>query len=335
MNKEKIAIVVPIYNAEKYLKECVESLLEQTYTNLQIILVNDGSQDNSIKICNELKEKDNRILVINGKNEGVSKARNKGIDVTDAKYIMFVDADDYILPSYVEDMYNFMNQNNIDAVKTGWTRFNDNEKKQLSFIEEDYQIFNSNQIVEFILKNNRYFNSACTILYSLEIIKKNKIHFETNLKHGEDTLFFIDYLNVCKRIGYIKNTGYCYRFNSSSTSNKVDIDARIKYCIDTIIVYYTLYNKYGLNEQIAGLVLERINYSLKIILYNQPMKYTSFKNMVKKFDSKQKYLSIKKHFSFHLKYNVKFLEKIEMLFIAKKKYGIYYFIIKIKSLFKK
>ena len=95
MNK-LISVIVPVYNAEKYLKECVESLINQTYINLEIILINDGSTDNSIQICNEYADYDSRIIVVDKLNEGVSKTRNLGIEIAKGDFITFVDSDDYI-----------------------------------------------------------------------------------------------------------------------------------------------------------------------------------------------------------------------------------------------
>ena len=96
MNKEKITVVVPIYNAEQYLERCLKSIVEQTYENLEIILVNDGSSDKSLEICERFKASDERITIISKENGGVSSARNRGIEVATGKYIIFIDADDYI-----------------------------------------------------------------------------------------------------------------------------------------------------------------------------------------------------------------------------------------------
>ena len=113
MEKEDlISIVIPVYKVEKYLEKCVESVINQTYKNLEILLVNDGSPDNCPKICDEYAQKDNRIKVIHKENGGLSDARNAGIDVATGKYITFIDSDDYISNDYVEYMYNLLKQNN-------------------------------------------------------------------------------------------------------------------------------------------------------------------------------------------------------------------------------
>lgn len=119
-----ISIVVPIYNAEKNLKNCIDSLLNQTYKNIEIILVNDGSKDNSGKICDAYKNSDSRIKIIHKKNGGVSDARNSGIQIATGEYITFADSDDYVSEDYIEYMYNMLRETNtklaICKVKIVW-----------------------------------------------------------------------------------------------------------------------------------------------------------------------------------------------------------------------
>ena len=121
MNSKLISIIVPIYNAEKYIKRCIESILNQTYTNLEIILVNDGSQDKSLEICNSFAIKDTRIKVIDKKNEGVSKARNEGIDVASGEYIIFVDGSFSEADKFASCAVLIFNNNNL---------VDDNDKEQ-------------------------------------------------------------------------------------------------------------------------------------------------------------------------------------------------------------
>lgn len=111
-----ISIIVPVYNAEKYLNRCISSLLNQTYYNLEIILVNDGSTDNSKKICKNAAKNDSRIKLINSVNEGVSLARNKGLKEANGDYISFVDSDDYVEPDYVEKMLLTLKSKKVDIV---------------------------------------------------------------------------------------------------------------------------------------------------------------------------------------------------------------------------
>ena len=112
----KISVVVAIYNVEKYLEKCIQSIIFQTYKNIEIILVNDGSTDNSLNICKKYKSEDSRIIIINQENQGVSVARNNGIDRASGEYILFVDGDDYLRTDIIEKLLNNADDNDIIAV---------------------------------------------------------------------------------------------------------------------------------------------------------------------------------------------------------------------------
>ena len=126
MKNPKISIIVPIYNTEKYLPKCIESIQNQTYKNLEIILVNDGSTDNSLTICQEFVEKDKRIIVIDKENEGVSSARNRGLDFASGEYIGFVDSDDYIAPDMYQQLLTACLENDADIAECGYYSVNEN-----------------------------------------------------------------------------------------------------------------------------------------------------------------------------------------------------------------
>ena len=124
-NKEKVSIIVPIYNAEKYLEECISSITNQTYKNLQIILVNDGSKDKSWELCKKIKDTDNRISIATQSNSGVSVARNRGLELADGEWIMFVDPDDILDKKIVEDLLANISSK-IDIVASGCYVFDGN-----------------------------------------------------------------------------------------------------------------------------------------------------------------------------------------------------------------
>ena len=126
---DKVSIIVPVYNVEKYLKKAVESTLNQSYEKLQIILINDGSTDESGKICDKYKQKDSRIEVIHKENGGLSDARNKGLDIANGKYIMFLDSDDFFEKDAVEIMYRKIEEKNADFVIGNYINTEPNGKK--------------------------------------------------------------------------------------------------------------------------------------------------------------------------------------------------------------
>lgn len=168
--KDKIAIIVPVYNVKNYLKKCIESILNQTYSNLEIILVDDGSTDGSGKICDDYSF-DERILVLHKRNEGLSIARNTGVAVSEAKYIMFVDSDDYISIDCVEYLYHIMNKHNADismgfcpAVKIG------EDYKRKTDIHD--VCLDSEKTLEKMCYKDEICNSAWGKLYKRELVQK-------------------------------------------------------------------------------------------------------------------------------------------------------------------
>lgn len=194
------SVIVPVYNAEKYLKKCIESILNQTFTDFELILVNDGSQDRSRDICDEYAKKDSRISVIHKKNSGVSSARNAGIDIAKGEYISFIDSDDYVEKNYLHELYN----TNVDMVICNMKYINKNFKSHYTLQSEKYGQFNvDKEIIKEIIKN-RYISSACSKSYKREIIEENKIRFNTNISLGEDTMFVVDYIRYIEDI-YISN----------------------------------------------------------------------------------------------------------------------------------
>ena len=130
--EDLISVIVPIYNVEKYINRCIDSIIEQTYTNLEIILVDDGSTDNSGSICDEYAKKDNRIKVIHKENGGVSSARNVGLDTAIGQYITFVDSDDYIEKKYCEILLKTLKKQKADCVACGYNRIYKNKEEKMS-----------------------------------------------------------------------------------------------------------------------------------------------------------------------------------------------------------
>lgn len=207
--KNKVTIIVPVYNAKKYIKRCIESILKQTYENFELLLINDGSKDNSIKILNDYLKKDKRIKVIDKENEGVAKTRNLGIKKATGKYIMFIDNDDYIDPDYVETYIKIAIDNNSDVVMGGYKRPNSQ----------------GNIIKEVILKDGKLkkemIYKICAPwakIYNKKYILDNEIEFlDSNL--GEDNYFNLQALIISDKITTTKYNGYNWFYNDESVSN--------------------------------------------------------------------------------------------------------------------
>ena len=133
--KKLVSIIVPVFNVEKYLRQCLDSILGQTFNQFEVIIVNDGSTDNSGAICQEYEARDNRIVYLEKENEGVSEARNLGLDFATSEYIIFIDSDDWIEPTYVEVLYEKIEEYQADIVFENYTSFNDEDSNFTSICQ--------------------------------------------------------------------------------------------------------------------------------------------------------------------------------------------------------
>ena len=249
--KQKVSIIVPIYNSELYLNKCIESLLNQTYSNIEIVLINDGSTDNSENICNEYRKNDNRIEYYYKKNEGVAIARNYGIKKASGEYIMFVDSDDYISLDYIKSMLDAAVKNQSDLVTSDYTEVtNGIELRKSAFTEKEGTIvdLNKEEYMSLYLKS-AHFNSSCRKLISKDLIKKNKLQFISKLTYGEDMLFSFElYINSSKPI-YVINYGYYYLMNDNSAMHRSDLSSFEKHYSNNIYIVKYIKDKYSLSEE--------------------------------------------------------------------------------------
>lgn len=244
-----ISIIVPVYNVENVLHYCIESILNQTYTDFELLLVDDGSTDRSGDICEKYAVKDTRIRVIHKDNGGVSSARNFGIDNANGEYICFVDSDDYLNSMFLEKLLETKNSNpQIDNCwccfqtvnQYGGERIQDNTLKGYQLLVE----FDTSQIMTL----HEYWLDAGPVckLFSNQIIKENGIRFDTSLSLGEDLLFNFCYLdNTNKRIIVCNEALYNYvRVNDESLSQKYreDLFNIYRYLYKNIELYLKKWN---------------------------------------------------------------------------------------------
>lgn len=192
-SKEKvlISIAVPVYNVESYLKSCIDSLLAQTYRNIEILLIDDGSTDQSGNICDAYAQKDERIRVFHTENQGVSSARNRGIEEAAGRYLVFVDSDDKIHPQLLECYIECLDSNCVLLCEMTET---ESELKQMKVddLEQRIQAYDLKHFAKIYAEN--LINSPVNKLYRLDILKKYQVHFPADKNMGEDLLFNLDYL---------------------------------------------------------------------------------------------------------------------------------------------
>lgn len=230
--KPIISVIVPVYNVEKYLTRCIESLINQTLNFIEIILVDDGSSDKSAEICDEFACKDNRIKVIHKKNGGLGMARNSGLDVAKGEYVSFIDSDDYIDHTMYQTMYEEMKRTDSDTCYCYFMRrsFGGNLEKEKMYLEKKTyeKIDKINEILLEMLgapashSKDVVFNmSVCKGLFSRSIIEDNKIIFESERNLiCEDLIFDLEYLQLSKRVSIVNKALYYYCENAGSLTHK-------------------------------------------------------------------------------------------------------------------
>lgn len=218
---EKVSIIVPIYNAKKYLHKCINSLLSQTYENLEIILVDDGSNDGSEKIVDDYTKKDARIKTIRQQNAGQSAARNAGMRLASGDFIGFIDDDDEVEKTFVEELVKTLEDNCLSVCGMRY-RYLKNNTERVVFTKKITVPKDPGQIKTFVLKNlvlDGRFYSAVNKLYRANIIKDNKIEFPEDKSFGEDTTFVLQYLDhVGNKIGFSLKPLYIYNIGTSSST---------------------------------------------------------------------------------------------------------------------
>lgn len=223
MSMEKVSLIIPVYNGENHIGECIENLLNQTYKNIEILIVNDGSKDRTKEIIEFYAHKDDRIIIINKENGGVSSARNCGIEKSTGDYIMFVDSDDSLVSNAVE--YLVLNSNGDDLILFGFTvmgtknRKNDTETlKKISLIDKKYI---RNQLLKAIMSTrDNVFGYIWRAVYSRNLIKENNIFFPESIKISEDYWFLLNIVKNAKKIKILSDELYIYKIGESSMSIK-------------------------------------------------------------------------------------------------------------------
>lgn len=210
----KVSIIIPVYNVEKYLERCIDSVISQSYLDLEVIIVDDGSSDKSAYICDRYEEKDNRIVVIHKENGGLSSARNAGIDVATGDTIFFLDSDDYIAKDCIGKMVSLMEKNNAEIVIVQMKYISEDTYEELSDNTfEETLLMDTERAIEESLYQRLYTCCAPAKLYKTSVIRN--IRFPLG-RISEDLATCHLFLNNASRIVYSSYYGYYYRQHSSS-----------------------------------------------------------------------------------------------------------------------
>lgn len=216
MNK-KVSIILPIYNVENYLEKCVESVINQTYENLEIILVDDGAKDSCPQICDRLEKEDNRIKVIHKVNGGLASARNAGYEVATGEYLMYIDSDDKLKKDTVYKSVEAMERDESDIVIYGYEKV-DEEGNIFEVCTWGDRVFNHNEIVEYLYEGitQMSFGYAWNKLYRKAILDESGILADSKIIDREDLVYNMELLPFVQKVTYIDYAGYEYLQRSTS-----------------------------------------------------------------------------------------------------------------------
>lgn len=210
-----ISVIVPVYKVEKYLEKCVNSIRSQSYSDLEIILVDDGSPDNCGKICDEMALNDQRIRVIHQKNQGSAAARNAGLAIAQGKYVAFVDSDDTIENGAYLMLHNMIEHYDTDIAICECRKVKENELvKQVEYSKYENRVLDNNKLWELVF--GQLNNSSCNKLYKRNLL--NDLQFPEKVVHGEDLLFNIEYLVKCNTGVYNEAPVYNYLSRNDSAT---------------------------------------------------------------------------------------------------------------------
>jgi len=237
---DKVSVIMPAYNCEKTVIRAIDSVLQQSYKNIELIVIDDGSTDNTKKICKKIKSE--KLLFYSKENGGPSSARNYALKKATGKYIMFIDSDDYFLDNTVETMVSLIKMNNCDIVAGNYISFDDDkiykEKKY-----NQYNVDSKNDVqkyIDLLIKKN-LFNTNWNKIYKAEIIKSNNLLFDESKEIGEDVRFNFDYMKYVKKCYLTNYAIYGYNISSNGLTSKNESTKIIRYL--NLIEYQQNYYK--------------------------------------------------------------------------------------------
>jgi len=226
----KISVIIPVYNVEEYLKQCLDSIVNQSLNEIEIICINDGSADKSLKILEDYAKNDSRFVIVSQENCGQGAARNRGLDIAQGEYVVFVDPDDWIEENALEKIYACFKSNDTDVVQFDYKDYNDYTKitkkidfskflkKKFNYEIKDGGFYSWKEIFHKKFKYSKF--TVWSKAYSLKFLRENDIKFPLN-KHGEDDVFSAQVFLETERICYLKDFLYVYRTRKNSAVNSL------------------------------------------------------------------------------------------------------------------
>lgn len=291
------SIVVPVYNVETYLKQCVDSILVQTFTDFEVILVDDGSKDESPRICDEYAEEDGRVQVIHKPNGGLSDARNVGTARANGKYIVYIDSDDYYSePTFLEKLYDRAIKTEADVICYKFQKYYEKNKEFSKCPFSCPEIENYKTLAErvnYMVKRDAFYCSAWSKCFKREIVENNNINFEKGLL-GEDQEWYYHILCYIKSIEFIDEVFVVYRQRDNSITSSWRIQ-NLRDCVYIVEKWSKKIPEINIDSEYKRALLN----SIAKLYCNLLIAYSRFDNLEKK-----QYFSKIKDLSYLLKYHV-------------------------------
>lgn len=274
----KISVIIPVYNAEKYLRNCLDSLLKQSFQDFEVIIVNDGSTDGSACICDEYKNKDKRIIVIHQNNEGVSNARNTAIREVNGEWLFFLDADDELFQDSLENLYN--HTHNADMVIGECEVYNYMGIRIFSPPKRLLFTYNRSNALHLLYRPKFIYQGyLCNKLYKSSIVAENNIYFNKNISFGEDKLFIVQFLCQCNNVVYTSQPVYKYLKREESAMGSINKGFNNKY----ISSFHAEVESYNTILRTNGIKKEIKHYSQESIVES----YLNIVSHIKRFSVKE------------------------------------------------
>lgn len=351
MTTPKVSVIVPVYNTEKYLRQCVDSISSQTLPEIEIILVDDGSEEDCARLCDELAQNDPRIKVIHKPNAGPGLARNTGMEAASGEYVGFVDSDDFVKPEMYEALYTAAEKYDADLVISGICFVGGNTFSQTGAYSEKHYfkedtLFENEARNELLLgvvgalpkesEDSQYGVSVCKNIFRRSLVVRENLEFLSERKFmSEDTLFMVDYIKHANKAVGIPGAYYCYRRNDESFSKSYKSDRFEK----VLIFLYELENhiKDTLPKEEYRLYLDRLTQGYGRILCSQEImhshyekiKYRDLRVRLKRICTNEAIASVLKSypwyqlpkkqaaFAFAMKYRLYYIQKLMVLLRAR------------------